>query len=252
MVASSVKGLNAQDVTITDQTGTLLWPTSTSGGGVNAESKLQANDLYSTELSAEVNAMLTSTLGPNKALARIQADLNANQETVESVSYAKKGVPLTTQTQKESLQSKGGGAVLPAGTASNAATAAANATGSNGTSNYLNSTSTSTFGVAKTIEHSIVAPGAVNKINVALIVDSSVPAAQVASLQKSVASLVGFDSKRGDTMAVSRIAFAKQSDDVDLIAYQPARNARQPDLPGQRRAARIGCASASSSSCGAL
>jgi flagellar M-ring protein FliF len=209
VVASSVKGLNAQDVTITDQTGTLLWPNASSGGAVNASSKLQADDLFSSQLSAEVNALLTSTLGPNKAIARVQADLNANQTTLDQVTYAKKGVPLQTQTQTESLQSKGGGANLPAGTASNAATAAA-AAGSNGTSNYSNTTSTSTFGVAKTVEHSIVAPGAVNKLDVALIVDNSVPAAQVASLQKSVASLVGLNTKRGDTMAVSRIAFAKQ------------------------------------------
>ncbi len=208
VVASSVKGLNAQDVTITDQTGTLLWPTAASGGAVNASSKLQADDLYSSQLSAEVNALLTSTLGPNKALASIQADLNADQTTVEKVSYAKKGVPLTTQTQSESLQSKGGGAVLPAGTSSNAAAAAATV-GTNGTSNYSNTTSNSAFGVDKTVEHSIVAPGAVNTINVALLIDSAVPAAQVASLQKSVASLVGFNPKRGDTMAVSRISFAK-------------------------------------------
>jgi flagellar M-ring protein FliF len=208
VVASSVKGLNAQDVTITDQTGTVLWPTSTSGGAINAQSKLQANDLYSSQLSAEVNAMLTSTLGPNKALARVQADLNADQTTVEKVSYGAKGTPLSTQTQSESLQSKGGGAALPAGAASNAAAAAAVTTG-NGNSNYKNSTSTSTFGVAKTVEHSIVAPGAVNKLDVALIIDSSVPKAQVASLQKSVSSLVGLNTKRGDTMAVSQIAFAK-------------------------------------------
>ncbi|HWB23162.1 MAG TPA: flagellar basal-body MS-ring/collar protein FliF [Gaiellaceae bacterium] len=209
VVASSVKGLNAQNVTITDQTGTLLWPNASSGGVVNAESKLQANDLYSSQLSAEVNAMLASTLGPNKALAHVQADLNADQTTVEKVSYGAKGVPLSTQTQSEALQSKGGGAVLPAGTASNAASNAASTTTGNGTSNYKNSTSTSTFGVAKTVEHSVVAPGAVNKLDVALIVDSSVPAAQVASLQKSVASLVGLNTKRGDTMAVSQIPFAK-------------------------------------------
>jgi flagellar M-ring protein FliF len=223
VVASSVKGLTTQDVTITDQTGTLLWPTASSGGAVNASSKLQANDLYSSQLSAEVNALLTSTLGPNKAIASIQADLNADQTTVEKVSYGAKGVPLQTQTQSESLQSKGGGSAVPAGTSSNATAAAtaAAATGTNGASNYKNTTSTSTFGVAKTVEHSIVAPGAVNKIDVALLIDNSVPAAQVASLQKSVASLVGLNTKRGDTMAVSRIAFAKPATAATTKAAGP-------------------------------
>ena len=49
------------------------------------------------------------------------------------------------------------------------------------------------------------------ELDVALMVDQSVPAAQVASLQKSVASLVGLSTARGDTMAVTRLAFAKTS-----------------------------------------
>jgi flagellar M-ring protein FliF len=209
LVASSVKGLDAGDVTITDETGALLWPNGGSSGGVDASTKLQADSLYSSQLSAQVNALLTSTLGPNKALARVQADLNTDQTTLEKVSYAKKGTPLTTTTQSETLNSKGGGAALPAGTASNTAASYAATTGSNGTSNYKNSTSSTSFGVAKTIQRSVVAPGTVDKLDVALIIDKSVPAAEVTSLQKSVASLVGLNTKRGDTMAVSRIAFAK-------------------------------------------
>jgi flagellar M-ring protein FliF len=49
----------------------------------------------------------------------------------------------------------------------------------------------------------------VNRIDVALVVDKSVPTAQVASLQKSVASLAGITPSRGDTLAVSRLAIAK-------------------------------------------
>jgi flagellar M-ring protein FliF len=210
LVASSVKGLGTQDVTITDETGSLVWPTATSGGAANATSKLQADSLYSSQLSAQVNALLTSTLGPNKALARVHADLNADQTTVDKISYAKKGVPLTKQTQSETLTSKGGTASVPAGAAANTAANIAATTGAGGSSNYSNSTSNTDFGVAKTVQHSVVAAGSVNKLDVALIVDTSVPAAAVTSLQKSVESLVGLDPKRGDTMAVSRIAFAKQ------------------------------------------
>jgi flagellar M-ring protein FliF len=215
LVASSVKGLDPNDVSITDETGALLWPNSTSGGGgSNADAKLRADSLYASQLSAEVNSMLASTLGANKAVAHVQADLDVDQTTLDKVTYAKKGVPLTQQTQSESLQSAGGGATLPAGTTTNTSTnglgSYASGSGS-GNSKYKNSTSTTTYGIDKTIQHSIVAPGTVNKLDVALLVDSSVPAAQVASLQKSVASLVGLNAKRGDTMAVTRIPFAKTS-----------------------------------------
>lgn len=212
LVASSVKGLDAQNVTITDDTGGLLWPTSDAAGGASASTKLEADSLYSSQLAGQINALLSSTLGPGKALARVHADLNVDQRTIDKVTYAKKGVPLQTQTDKETLQSKGGAAAaLPAGTATNTNTAgyAAAAGGGNGQSKYDHTTGSTQFGVDKTIERAVVAPGSVNKLDVALVVDQSVPAAQVASLQKSVASLAGVTPSRGDTLAVSRIAFAK-------------------------------------------
>ena len=215
LVSSSVKGLDSKNVTITSDTGQLLWPTDETGGGVSAAAKLRADNLYSSQLAAQVNAMLAATLGPNKALAQVNADLNVDQTTLAKVTYAKKGTPLTEQTQTETLKSKGGGAAVPAGASTNttttgAATYAAT-TGSNGNSNYNNKTATTTFGVDKTILRSVVAPGAVNKVDVALMIDSSVPAAQVASVQKSVESLVGYTKARGDAIAVTRLAFAKQT-----------------------------------------
>ena len=106
LVSSSVTGLSPQNVTITDQTGSLLWPTAESGGSLSAESKLQADNLYSQQLSAEVNALLTTTLGPDKAIASVHADLNANQTSLEQVTYGKKGTPLSTQTQTETLRAR--------------------------------------------------------------------------------------------------------------------------------------------------
>lgn len=213
LVASSVKGLDAQNVTITDETGTLLWPAADAGGGATTQTKLQADALYASQLEGQINALLTSTLGAGKALARVHADLNVDQTRIDKVTYAKKGVPLTQQTDQETLQSKGGGAALPSGTSANATTPsyAATATSGNGQSNYSHTTGQTSYGVDKTIERSVLAPGSVNRLDVALVVDRSVPAAQVASLQKSVASLAGITPARGDTLAVSHVAFAKQT-----------------------------------------
>ena len=74
---------------------------------------------------------------------------------------------------------------------------------------YNRKSSTTQFGVDKTVVRTKVAPGAVNKLNVALIVDKSVPAAELPALQKAIASAAGIDPVRGDTLAVSQIAFAK-------------------------------------------
>jgi flagellar M-ring protein FliF len=216
LVASSVKGLDSGKVTITDETGALLWPTEGGAGSASAHTKLEADSLYASQVASQINALLTSTLGPGKAIARVHADLNVDQTTVDKVTYGKKSIPLQQNLSQETLKSQGGATgALPAGTTTNTA---ANAAGSyaagangNGNSNYNHKTDQTTFGVDKTISRSVVAPGSVNKLDVALVVDQSIPAAQVTQLQKSVASLAGITPARGDTIAVSRIAFAKQT-----------------------------------------
>ena len=110
-----MKGLNAQDVTITDQTGTLLWPNAGLQRGGQCDDEAPGRQLYSAQLSAEINAMLTSTLGPTRRSPGFRPTLNVDQTTVEKMTYAKKGMPLSKQTQSETLQSKGGGAVAAGG-----------------------------------------------------------------------------------------------------------------------------------------
>src|SRR4051812_11734670 len=53
LVASAVKGLSLSNVTITDQTGTLLWPDPNATGGVNAGTKLAADQIYASSLASQ-------------------------------------------------------------------------------------------------------------------------------------------------------------------------------------------------------
>ncbi len=208
LVSSAVKGLDAEAVTITDETGTMLWPRAGGSGGAGPQAKLEAEQRYSSQLSSQINAMLATTLGANKAQVRIHADLNVDESTLDKVTYAKKGTPLTAKTDQESLKSAGTSAATPAGAASNIPAYAATPAGQNANSNYTHQTSTTDFGVDKTVSHTVIAAGAVNRLNVALMVDKSIPAAQVAALQKSVAAMAGVDPTRGDTLAVTTLAFA--------------------------------------------
>jgi flagellar M-ring protein FliF len=207
LVASSVKGLDTKDVTITDSTGTLLWPTSDSGSA-GATTKLDAEQQYSAQLTGLVNAMLTRTLGADKSDARVHATLNVDQTTQDSVAYGK-GKPLSTDTQKETLKSNGSAPAGPAGTASNVPGYVA-ATSSAGTSDYSSTKSSTQFGVDKTVTHTIVAPGEVQKVDVAVLFDKTVPADQVVALKNAVSALVGLDPTRGDTISTEQIQFAKQ------------------------------------------
>jgi flagellar M-ring protein FliF len=210
LVASSVKGLKTENVTITDSSGSLVWPAGdgTGGGGVSAgKQALEAR--YSRAMEADLNALLVRTLGAGKAQVSVTADLNADKTTLDEVTYDKKGVPLKSQTETEKLN--GGSATTggTAGTASNIPTYAAGSAGGGANSNYQRKTENTDYGVGKKVARTEVAPGAVKKMNVALLVDKSVPAADFAAVQKAVTSAAGIDTARGDTMQAAQVPFAK-------------------------------------------
>jgi len=207
LVASSVPGLALNKVTITDSSGNLLWPganAADSGGLLPVQS---AGMRYDQTMAAQVNGMLAQTLGAGKAQVVINANLNANQATSDTLTYAKKGVPLQAQTGVETLKGGSPSAAGLAGTASNIP----GYTGATGSANssYNNKTNTTTFGVNKTITHAIIAPGAINNQSVSVLVSSTVPAASLAAIKAAVANAVGLQIKRGDTISVGQLPFAK-------------------------------------------
>ena len=111
LVASSVKGLPDQNVTITDSSGALLWPTSGAAAPAAAPRPSRRPRSGTTpRWPRRLTALLAQTLGPGKAQVQVNADLNADQATADKLTYGKKGVPLTQQTQTETLKGGGGGA----------------------------------------------------------------------------------------------------------------------------------------------
>ena len=211
LVSSSVPSLSLDKVTVTGADGSQLWPTSgssTGSGGLLSEES--ASQKYDSTMSSEVDAMLAQTLGTGKAQVTIDANVNANQATSDSLVYAKKGVPLTQQNSTETLKGGSASAAGAAGTASNIpAYTSTGGTGS-GNSNYSNKTTNTTYGVNKTITHSVIAPGAINQQSVSVLVDKSVPASELPAIKAAVANAVGLQPKRGDTLSLGQLAFAKQ------------------------------------------
>jgi len=216
MAASSVQGLDPQNVTITDQTGAMLWPTGDGTGLGGAPSKLAAEDAYASQLSSRIDALLTNILGPGKAEARVNADLNVDKTTTDSVTYDHTHPPviLDRSASQETLKSAGGGSGGLSGTAGNinaggTGTSYPGGAAGNGNSNYLNKSEQVQNGVDKTVSHTEVAPGAINRLDVALLIDKSVSGADVTAVQNAVSSMVGLDPSRGDTITTSTLAFAK-------------------------------------------
>ncbi|CAA9538499.1 MAG: Flagellar M-ring protein FliF, partial [uncultured Solirubrobacteraceae bacterium] len=173
LTSNSVKGLKPTNVTITDATGQVLWPTGDGAGGAGGGTKQAAEERYARNVEAGINAMLSRTLGPDKAMVSVQADLNMDKTTRNELRYAKRGIPMTTETETERLRGQGGRAGGAAGTAGNIPNYSAGG-GGNGNSNYRRETEKTNNALDKTVSKVDVAQGAVNRLNVALVLDKSV------------------------------------------------------------------------------
>src|SRR3954471_14229502 len=194
LVSGSVKGLSPNNVSITDSTGQLLWPNSAGGatdGQMAATAKQAAEARYSQTLESNLNALLLQTLGPGKAQVQVNADLNADRTTLQKLTFAKKGIPATTQKETETL--KGAGTAGAGGAASN----------------YKHTTGQTQWDVGKQVTKTQIAPGAVNRLNVSVLLDSSVPPKSVAAIRQAVASAAGITPGRQDKLSVTQVAFAK-------------------------------------------
>lgn len=61
----------------------------------------------------------------------------------------------------------------------------------------------------KTVTHSTVAPGVVESEHVSVLLDSTVPATSVSAIKEAVTNAAGLQPKRGDTVSIAQMAFAK-------------------------------------------
>jgi flagellar M-ring protein FliF len=207
LVSSSVPGLALDKVTITGPDGSPLWPSSDASSSSGLLSAQAADQKYDSTMAASLDAMLAQTLGAGKAQVAVNANLDANQASSDSLVYGKKGIPLTQQLTSETLKGGSGGAAGVAGTAGNIP--GYTTTGAGGASNYNNKSTNTTFGIDKTITHTTVAPGNVLSQSVAVTVDKSVPAAELPTIRAAVANAVGLNAKRGDTLSIGQLVFAK-------------------------------------------
>ncbi|MGH3417342.1 MAG: flagellar basal-body MS-ring/collar protein FliF, partial [Actinocrinis sp.] len=205
LVASSVPGLSLDKVTITGSSGALLWPSSQASGTGGLPAEVSAEQGYDNSMANQLDAMLSQTLGPGMAQVAVNATVDANQTTSDVLTYNKRSaVPLTQQTSTESLKGGGAGAGGAAGTSSNIP-GYTSTTGGGANSSYKNKTTNTTFGVDKTITHSVIAPGQVTRQSVSVLLSKSVPATALPAIKTAVANAVGLNAKRGDTLSVGQL-----------------------------------------------
>jgi flagellar M-ring protein FliF len=207
LVAGAVPGLSSSRVTITDQTGALLWPSSVGGGAGGLPAAQSAELAYDAEMEARADAAINSILGPGKGQVQVSATLNANTQSSSSITYHGKPIVIGTNNSLETLKSNGGST-----TGTGAVTGAIGVSGT-GTNNYKKTTTNDTIGIDKTVTQSTIAPGQVVQQNIDVTLSTAIPAAdQTAAektyIQNAVAAAVGYNAKRHDSIYTSFLKFA--------------------------------------------
>lgn len=219
LVAKSVPGLDLKNVAVVDLDGNQVWDGSQQDSTSNfSTNRMNAEADYADNLRKQLQARFDEILGQNKALVSVHAELNFDQ--VHSVAEQfTKGPVLSTQTADEKYDGSGGGSAAPpaAGIASNtpggsvptypAAPPPGASGGKSGT--YDNATETDNYDNSKVDTDTNKAAGTIERLAVAVLVDSSVPPATVSSLQSYCATVAGVTP--GDTtrvVTVQSIAFS--------------------------------------------
>ena len=209
LVASSVEGLDPTEVTVAGADGKIL---STGGGAVVASGGDSGADsqtiAYQNRLNTSLQNMLDSIVGPGHAVVTTTAQLDFDQTETKSKTYSANPSlpPLSETNSREAYNGNGtgtGGVLGP----DNIQVPNGN-TSSSGANQYENSSNTRNNTLNSVEETRKSAPGAVKKLSVAVLLDSTTAGTvDPAKVQQLVSAAAGIDATRGDTVAVSAMPF---------------------------------------------
>jgi flagellar M-ring protein FliF len=228
LVASAVNGLRPQRVSIVDETGRLLADGAgddPNGSDVSADERRAA---FEKRMREQVQAIISSVVGPDHARVQLTADFDFNRITETSDRYDPEGrVVRSSQTREESSASSDGkegqvtvGNELPGANArpntGDTAAAAVPRDQSKKSEEIIN------YEISKTTKTEVIEAGRLNRISVAVLVDgtySKNDKGEIAYQPRSkedidrisalVRTAIGFDQKRGDQVEVVNLRFAE-------------------------------------------
>ncbi len=213
LVSGAVEGLRADEVTVSGQNGMVLaspgqgpFDRAGSTGAMN-----QTRD-FEQELAGEITSLLAAVVGPGKVMVTVSAVMDWDASSVVQETHTPSAVPEGTDplkssetTRNESYQTNStegiDRGVLGEGQPEDV-------TPGETTSNYSADDRTTNYVFDSTIETTERSGGDITRLNVAVLLDeAAVTDAQLAEIQTLVTGAAGIDAARGDTLAVSRLAF---------------------------------------------
>ena len=208
LVASGVEGLEPTNVTVANVDGTVLH----AAGDMAAESAVSNRNLrmtrdFETALATDVENLLATVVGPDSASVVVRARLDFDEQSVETQTFDEESaVALRESTIDETYTGAG---APPGGTLGVEGETIVSDT--SGDYTYDRSEVIREYGVDNIISREITAPGKVEHLSVAVVMDdgslTGAPVPEVAEIESLITAAVGLDTARGDSISVSTIAF---------------------------------------------
>ncbi|WP_164860622.1 flagellar basal-body MS-ring/collar protein FliF [Rhodococcus sp. X156] len=207
LVSSSVPGLTADQVSVSDSTGKVLSALGEDDTAAGSDTRSEATRQYESRLNTAVQQMLDQMVGAGHSVVTVNADLDFDKTNTVSQTYVYDAeVPPLAESSTTETYNGGAGDNGVLGAAATPPVAGADgATDGNG--GYTKTTGTKNNAVGQVTDTRNSAPGQVRNLNVAVLLDRNAPAVDQAALQQLVSSAVGLDTERGDTLAVASAPF---------------------------------------------
>lgn len=223
LVASAVNGLKPERVSIVDEAGRLL-----ADGALDNAAGLsgQADErklAFERRLREQVEAIVTSVVGPGRARVQLTADFDFNRITQTTDKFDPEGRVLRSSQSREeqALSSDGREGQVSVG---NELPGARNEGAATPREQTKKSEETLNFEISRTTKTEVIEGGRVNRISAAVLVDGLYtrndkneqvyqprPAEELDRIGALVRSAIGFDQKRGDQIEVVNLRFAETS-----------------------------------------
>jgi flagellar M-ring protein FliF len=219
LVSSSVEGLEPSQVTVASTDGTVL-----SAAGDNSVSAIGNRQLrmasdFETALAADLDSMLASVLGAGRASVVVRAELDFDERSTESETYTPdSATPIKQQNIEETFVGDGSAPVGSIGTDG------APIGSEDGTYEYSRAEDTTEYGVDRVVVRTAEAPGTIERLSVAVVVDdgslTGLTAPDVTALEALVTAAVGIQDQRGDTVEVSAVPFPAVEEADEVVAEE--------------------------------
>jgi flagellar M-ring protein FliF len=226
LVATAVNGMKPERVSVIDETGKLLADGAAQDDGAEGAGADERKVAFENRLRNQVEAIVSSVVGPGHARVQLNADFDLNHTTETSDKFDPDGRVVRSSQTREEQSSSGDGKDSGAVSVGNELPGSNKPADSGGGSRDQNKKTEEivNYEISRTTKTEVIEAGRLNRVSAAVLVDGNyskndkgemvyAPRAkeEIDRIAALVRSAIGFDAKRGDQVEVVNLRFAETS-----------------------------------------